>query len=83
MIQIDWRGLPITEATISEMVAEFSDYQSFAFKDGAWKPANWWSPYAIQFIEFGRGFGRRYCMPMFLEELRLLPQEFPSLKERG
>ena len=70
VIQIDWRGLDIADATIFEMVEEFSDYQSLAFKDGSWKPANWWSPYAIQYMEFGREFGRRYIMPMFLEELR-------------
>jgi hypothetical protein len=83
VIQIDWRGLPINDATISEMVEEFSDYQSLSFQGGSWKPANWWSPYVIQYMQFGREFGRRYCMPMFLEELRILPQEFPSLKETG
>lgn len=83
VIQIDWRGLDVADATIFEMVEEFSDYQSLAFKDGSWQPANWWSPYVIQYMQFGREFGRRYCMPMFLEELRLLPQEFPSLRETG
>jgi saccharopine dehydrogenase (NAD+, L-lysine-forming) len=81
VIQIDWRSLPITEATIDEMVEEFSDYQSFAFKDGGWKPANWWSTSSIKYMDFGREFGRRYGMPMFLEELRSVPEMFPTLKE--
>jgi hypothetical protein len=83
VIQIDWRGLPITEATIVEMVEEFSDYQSFSFKDGSWKPANWWSTAALRYMEFGGEFGRRYGMPMFLEELRALPEMYPTLKEVG
>lgn len=83
VIQIDWRGLPITDATVFEMVEEFSDYQSFSFKDGAWKPANWWSTAALRYMDFGRGFGRRYCMPMFLEELRPIPEMFPTMKEAG
>jgi len=83
VIQIDWRGLPIADATIFEMVEEFSDYQSFSFKDGTWKPANWWSTSALRYMDFGREFGRRYGMPMFLEELRSLPAMFPTLKEIG
>jgi hypothetical protein len=83
VIQIDWRNLPINDATVFEMVEEFSDYQSFSFKDGSWKPANWWSTSAIIYMEFGREFGRRYCMPMFLEELRSIPEMFPTLKEAG
>ena len=83
VIQIDWRGLPVTDATVSEMVEEFSDYQSFSYKDGSWKPANWWSTSAIRYMDFGREFGRRYCMPMFLEEMRPLPEMFPTLKEAG
>jgi saccharopine dehydrogenase (NAD+, L-lysine-forming) len=36
-----------------------------------------------KFTEFGYGFGRTYAMPMFLEELRALPELYPSLKETG
>jgi len=81
VIQIDWRGLPITDATVFEMVEEFSDYQSSSFKYGSWKPANWWSTSSIKYMEFGGEFGRRYGMPMFLEELRSIPEMFPTLKE--
>lgn len=34
-------------------------------------------------IDFGQPFGIQYCMPMFLEELRPLPEFIPSLKETG
>jgi saccharopine dehydrogenase (NAD+, L-lysine-forming) len=32
---------------------------------------------------FDHGFGRRYAMPMFLEELRQLPQSLPGLTDTG
>jgi saccharopine dehydrogenase (NAD+, L-lysine-forming) len=34
-------------------------------------------------MDFGEGFGRQYCIPMFLEEMRSLPMEYPSLRETG
>jgi hypothetical protein len=83
VIQIDWRDLPISDATVFEMVEEFSDYQSSSFKNGSWKPASWWSTSSIKYMEFGGEFGRRYGMPMFLEELRALPEMFPTLKKVG
>jgi saccharopine dehydrogenase (NAD+, L-lysine-forming) len=83
VIKINWRGLPITDATISEMIEEFQDYQSLIYQNGTWKSANWWSTSSLRYMDFGREFGRRYSMPMFLEELRCLPELFPTLKEAG
>lgn len=83
VIQINWRGLPITDTTVSEMIEEFQDYQSLTYQDGCWKPANWWSLSSLKYMDFGREFGRRYGMPMFLEELRCLPELFPTLKAAG
>ena len=34
-------------------------------------------------FDFGPPFGRRYCAPMAFEEMRSLPQLFPSLQETG
>jgi saccharopine dehydrogenase (NAD+, L-lysine-forming) len=34
-------------------------------------------------MDFGRPFGRQYCLPMFLEEMRLLPDWYPALRETG
>ena len=34
-------------------------------------------------VEFGHGYGRRYTMPMFLDELRPLPEMIPTLEEAG
>ncbi|MEO0377196.1 MAG: saccharopine dehydrogenase, partial [Cyanobacteria bacterium P01_A01_bin.17] len=33
--------------------------------------------------KFDERFGERYCLPMFLEELKSLPDSIPSLRETG
>jgi saccharopine dehydrogenase (NAD+, L-lysine-forming) len=38
---------------------------------------------AILNAECGRKFGRQYCIPMFLEEMRSLPEAYPTLRETG
>ena len=35
------------------------------------------------YMDFGRQFGRQYCMPMFLEEMQALPEKIPDLQETG
>jgi saccharopine dehydrogenase (NAD+, L-lysine-forming) len=34
-------------------------------------------------MDFGEVFGKQYCAPMLLEEMRLLPQMSPTLMETG
>jgi saccharopine dehydrogenase (NAD+, L-lysine-forming) len=34
-------------------------------------------------MDFGREFKKQFCASMFLEEMRSLPEQFPSLKETG
>jgi len=83
VIQIDWKTLDIAPATIDELVAEFRDYQSLHFTGGRWRPMGWVESFRPVWMTFGRGFGRRYTMPMFLEELRPLPDLIPGLEETG
>ncbi|MCX6025966.1 MAG: saccharopine dehydrogenase NADP-binding domain-containing protein, partial [Chloroflexi bacterium] len=83
VIQIDWRTLDVSPATIDELVAEFRDYQSLHYKDGRWRPMGWVESFRPVWMTFGQGFGRRYTMPMFLEELRPLPKLIPGLEETG
>jgi NAD(P)-dependent dehydrogenase (short-subunit alcohol dehydrogenase family) len=83
VIQIDWKTLDVAPATIDELVAEFRDYQSLHFKGGRWRPMGWVESFRPIWMTFGHGFGRRYTMPMFLEELRPLPDLIPGLEETG
>jgi NAD(P)-dependent dehydrogenase (short-subunit alcohol dehydrogenase family) len=83
VIKIDWNTLPITDATIDELVEEFNDFQMLVFKDGRWKKASITSTRDFKSMDFGAPFGRQSGAPMFLEELRSLPESYPSLKETG
>lgn len=44
---------------------------------------NWLESLFPAWERFGHGLGRRYAVPMFLEEMRLLPSAIPTLKETG
>jgi len=83
VIQIDWASLAVSPATIDELVTEFRDYQSLHFESGSWRSMGWLESFRPVWMDFNHGFGRRYTMPMFLEELRRLPDAIPSLVETG
>jgi hypothetical protein len=72
-------NIPYTEA-VDELMEGFKDYQSQVFKNGAWtKPKSW----DMRKFDFGPELGKRTCYSMFFEELRGLPEIYPSLKETG
>ncbi len=71
--------LPYTEA-VDELMEGFINYEAQIFKDGAWTNPKKWS--MIKF-DFGGGIGVRTCYSMFFEELRRLPEIYPSLKDVG
>ncbi|OGO13863.1 MAG: hypothetical protein A2Y93_00320 [Chloroflexi bacterium RBG_13_68_17] len=83
VIQVDWSGLEFSPDTLAELVEEFLDYQALHFKDGRWVKMGWLESFRPVYMNFGHGFGRRYTMPMFLEELRPLPEMVPGLQETG
>ncbi len=73
------KGLPYTEA-VDELVELFKEYQGQIFKNGHWtKP----SAFELRKIDFGGDIGHKLCYGMFFEELRPLPELYPSLKEAG
>ena len=83
VIQIDWRGLTFSESTLDEMVEELMSARMEYFQEGSWKQASWTGISGVRYFQFDPPFGRRYCMPMLLEEMRTLPEVYPSLQETG
>lgn len=83
VIQIDWNTLDLSPSTIEEFVREFIDFNTLHFKDGRWQSMGALAMMMPKFMEFGGEYGRRYCIPMFLEEMRSLPDEFGALQETG
>jgi saccharopine dehydrogenase (NAD+, L-lysine-forming) len=83
VIQIDWKQLAFSTDTIDELVEEFRSFQMKHFRRGRWETAGWLESFRPVWMTFSHGFGRRYTMPMYLEELAPLPELLPGLEEAG
>lgn len=78
-IQLDWNAYRFSEAALPEMLDEFEHFRPRYFEDGRWKER--WRTY--RYFDFGEPFGRRYTMPMDLDEMHALPEYVPSLRQTG
>jgi len=83
VIQVDWGNLSLAPSTGDEMIEEIVGTSMEYFQDSRWQQANWMGTSGLRYFDFGPVFGRRYAMPMTLEEMRYLPQVFPSLRQTG
>jgi hypothetical protein len=83
VIKINWSALQLSPSTLDEFVGEFRDFQTLHLKDGRWQNAGLAEMMMPQPIDFGDAWGRQPCLPMFLEELRCLPESYPYLRELG
>jgi NAD(P)-dependent dehydrogenase (short-subunit alcohol dehydrogenase family) len=83
VIKIDWNSLHLSPSTFEEFVGEFRDFQTLHFKAGRWQKMSFLGMLFPKFTKYGYGFGRSYAMPMFLEEMRALPDLYPTIKETG
>lgn len=68
-----------SEESAREIVEGIADYESFVYKNGAWKKAG---TADMQTLDFGAEFGRRSCFPLWFEELKDLPKQF-GIKQLG
>jgi hypothetical protein len=72
-------NLQYTEA-VDELMEGFVHYQAQVYKNGAWtKPGSW----DMRKFDFGEGIGAKTCYSMFFEELRCIPDLYPTLKDTG
>ena len=83
VIKINWNTLDLSPATMEEFVGEFMNFQTLHFKDRRWQKVSALAMMIPRFMDFGGKFGRQYCIPMFLEEMRSLPETYPTLRETG
>ena len=73
------KDLPYAES-VDEVIEIFKDFQAQVYKDRQWtKPGS----FGMRKIDFGSDIGWKRCYSMFFEELRPLPETYPSLKEVG
>lgn len=80
VIQGDWQSWSFSEDTLIEFAKALGEYQPLQWQQGKWIHVGW-SGY--QEFDFGSPFSKRYCIPMFIEELRILPELVPFLQETG
>lgn len=72
-------NLQYTEA-VDELMEGFIHYQAQVYKNGAWtKPSSW----EMRKFDFGDGICVKTCYSMFFEELRCIPEMFPTLRDTG
>jgi saccharopine dehydrogenase (NAD+, L-lysine-forming) len=83
VIKVDWKGLDIEDSTVYELLEELNDFETMTFKDGKWKKVSMLGMADYISMDFGGAFKKQYCVPMMLEEMRALPDLYPSLKETG
>ncbi|MFQ5891226.1 MAG: saccharopine dehydrogenase family protein [Candidatus Methanofastidiosia archaeon] len=83
VIKINWRELSLSQSTTDEFMEEMFDFETLFFKDGKWKKARMLGMMDYITMDFGREFGKQYCVPMFFDEMRSIPKMYPSLREAG
>ena len=72
-------NLQYTEA-VDELMEAFIHYQAQVFRNGAWtKPSSW----DTRKFDFGPEVGTKTCYSMFFEELRCIPEMYPTLRDTG
>ncbi|HEY48001.1 MAG TPA: KR domain-containing protein [Anaerolineae bacterium] len=83
VIKINWAGLSVAESTAYEFMSELTDFETLVFKKGKWEKSRFQGMLNYITMDFGRGFGRQYAVPMFIEEMRCIPETYPSISETG
>jgi short subunit dehydrogenase-like uncharacterized protein len=83
VIKEDWKTIQVGDEAISELVDLINDYEMLVYKAGRWQKANMLSSSDYLHMDFGKVFGRQYCFPMMLEEMRSLPQIYPTITDTG
>ncbi|MCJ7530528.1 MAG: hypothetical protein MUO64_05790, partial [Anaerolineales bacterium] len=83
VIKEDWASLDLPDATLAELLEEINSFESLIYKGGQWKKVAMGGMSDYISMDFGREFGKQYCVPMFLEEMRSLPETYPFLEETG
>jgi saccharopine dehydrogenase-like NADP-dependent oxidoreductase len=83
VIKEDWKKLQVDESTVSELVEMINDFDMSTYTSKSWKKASLFSTSDYLRMDFGGEFGKQFCAPMMLEEMRPLPDLFPSLQETG
>lgn len=67
----NWKDIEWSEATKEEFFQELGDMNSQVYENGKWEKQGW---SVTRTFDFGEPFHQKTCVPMFLDELRDLPE---------
>ncbi len=83
VIQINWSDMDFSRETFIEILSLISMTDCKVWKDGRWKRHLLFGMAGMRKMDFDPPFDRQWCVPMGLEEMRSLPEQYPSLRETG
>ena len=69
-----------TRSTQLEFVDELKHFNTSVYKEGKWQKLSFTETYPF---DFGETFGAAQCVPMFMEEMKVLVDQLPHIKESG
>lgn len=75
-------GFPKTPS-LYEFTRELMRSRCGVYREQQWRFSSGLGAGETREVDFGFGFGTRLCAPMMLEEMRVLPEMFPTLRETG
>lgn len=75
-------GFPRTPS-LYEFTRELMRSRCGAYREKQWRFFSGLGAGEMRQADFGFGFGTRLCTPIVLEEMRALPETFPTLREAG
>lgn len=75
-------GMQYTEA-VEELTDLFRDYQAHLWRDGAWQRVTGVKASDYKTFNTAFGMGRNRGAPLDLDEMKPLPQMFPTIREMG
>jgi len=67
----NWKALEFSQVTREEFFRELGEMNSEIYENGKWERQGW---SVVREHDFGEPFNKKTCVPIFLEELRSLPQ---------
>jgi len=80
LLNMDWKFELSSPDTIKEFIYEFKEYDSTAYVNKEWRKLSYKE---YKYFDFGKPYGKRPCISMMMEELKELPDKYPSLTETG
>lgn len=79
-LRLNWAAMGVTKGTMAEFIDEFRQYRALVYKQGAWQKQSF---FKFHLFDFGEPFGHEKCLPMFLEEMKVLVGQLPDMREAG